>query len=109
MLVNCRTCLPATEVRENENSYRITMELPGSSRDDVKIWQEKNVLTITGKKKAPEGNKVWTERVFGKFERSFSLPEDADRDKIEANYADGVVTVTIPKLEAARPKDIKIN
>lgn len=109
MLANCRTCLPATEVREHEDNYIITIEFPGSSRDDVKVWQEKNILTITGEKKAPEGNRVWTERVFGKFERSFRLPQDGDKDKIEANYADGVITVTIGKLEAAKPKDIRVN
>jgi HSP20 family protein len=109
MLAYCKTCLPATEVRENESGYTVTMELPGSSRNDVKIWQENNVLTVTAEKKAPEGNKVWTERVFGKFERSFSIPQDADKENIEANYTDGVVTVSIPKLEVARPRDIKIN
>jgi len=85
------------------------MELPGSTRDDVKVWQENNILTITGEKKAPEGNRVWNERIYGKFERSFAIPANADREKIEANYADGVVTVMIPKTEAAKPKDIKVN
>ncbi len=109
MLTKCKTCLPAAEVRENENSYSVMIEFPGSSRDDVKVWQEKNILTITGEKKAPEGNRVWNERVYGKFERSFRLPQDADREKIEANYAEGVISITIPKLEVAKPKDIKVN
>ena len=109
MLANCRTCLPATEVRESQENFTITMELPGSSRDDIKVWQENDLLTITGEKKVPEGNRVWTERLFGKFERSFHLPAGVDREKIEANYVEGVVTVTIPKLEQARPKDIQVN
>jgi len=85
------------------------VELPGSNRDDVKVWQDNDVLTVSGEKKAPSGNRVWNERVFGKFERSFSMPDDADKDRIEANYADGVVTVTIAKLEQAKPKNIKLN
>ena len=109
MLANCRTCQPAAEVRENESSYIINIELPGSSRDDVKVWQEKNILTVTGEKKAPEGNRVWNERVYGKLERAFRLPADADKEKIEANYAEGVITINIPKLEAAKPRDIEVN
>ena len=108
MYANCDVCLPAVETRETENGYVITMELPGSTRDDIKIWNEKNILTITGEKKAPEGDRIFSERTFGRFTRSFRLPEDADRDKIEAGYKDGVVTVQIAKLEEKKPKDIKI-
>jgi len=109
MYADCKICLPAAEIRETENAYTVLVELPGSTRDDIKIWQEDNMLTISGEKKAQTGNRVLNERVFGKFQRSFRLPENVDREKIEANYADGVVTVEIPKLEKAKPKDIKIN
>jgi len=105
----CNTCQPAVEVEENKDNYIVTMELPGSTRDDIRVWQEKNILTISGEKKAPEGNKIWNERLFGKFERTFKLPDDANRDNIEANYADGVIRVEIPKMEQAKPKDIEIN
>ncbi len=109
MSAKCNRCLPATEIKEDENSYKIMIELPGSTRDEVKIWQEKNTLTISGEKKAPEGNRIWNERVYGKLERSFRIPGDANREKIEANYAEGVVTVNIPKLEAAKPRNIEVN
>lgn len=109
MYSTCNTCLPAVEVKESKDGYTISMELPGSTRDDIKVWQENNVLTISGEKKAVGGNRVWNERAFGKFERAFRLPLDADRDKIEANYADGIIRVEITKLEQAKPKDIKIN
>lgn len=108
MLSNCNACLPAVEIKQTEKDYVITMELPGSTRDDIKVWNEKNVLTITGEKKAPEGDRILGERSFGRFTRSFRLPEDADCDKIEAGYKDGVVTVQIAKLEDKKPKDIKI-
>jgi len=109
MYANSRICLPAAEIRETDNSYTVQVELPGSTRDDIKIWQENNLLIVSGEKKAQTGNRVLNERVFGKFQRAFQLPENIDREKIEANYADGVVTVEIPKLEKAKPRDIKIN
>jgi len=109
MNANCRVCLPAAEIRETENAFTVQVELPGSTRDDIKVWQESNMLTVSGEKKAQTGNGVLNERVFGKFQRAFRLPENIDREKIEANYADGVVTVEIPKLEKAKPRNIDIN
>ena len=109
MSVRCKTCLPAVEIRENEKSFTLLMELPGSTRDKINIWQEKNILTISGEKEALSGNKVLNERIFGNFQRTFRLPDGVDREKITADYADGVVTVTIPKLEEAKRKEIKVN
>ncbi|MCD6162387.1 MAG: Hsp20/alpha crystallin family protein [candidate division Zixibacteria bacterium] len=108
MMTYCKTCLPPAEIKQTENGYIIIMELPGSFRDDIKIWQENGILTITGEKKAPSGDRIFSERVFGEFTRSFRLPEDVDLDKIEANYSDGVITVEIPKQESVKPRNIKI-
>ncbi len=107
---------PPVEIEESKNGYRISMELPGSLRDDIKVWAEQGILTITGEKKAPfsdseeeKGSRLMAERVFGKFSRSFQLPEDADTSRIEANFDNGILTVEIPKSEKAKPKDISIN
>jgi HSP20 family protein len=108
MFAKCNTWYPPIEVLETKKGYSIMMELPGSHRDDIKVWQEKGVLAITGEKKAPSEENVFGERAFGKFSRSFRLPEDADLEKIEANYSDGVIAVDIPKAEATKSKDIKI-
>lgn len=106
---------PPVEIQESKDGYRILMELPGSLRDDIKVWAEDGILTITGEKKAPisdseeKTSRLVAERVFGKLSRSFQLPKDADTSKIEANFDNGVLTVEIPKSEKAKPKDIEIN
>lgn len=100
------------EIRGSESGYRILMEFPGSARNDIKVWTEKDVLTIVGAKKIPEndqGDRLISERVFGKFSRSFRIPEDADASMIEADYKDGILRVNIPKTEKAKAKNIKIN
>jgi len=108
MFATCKTCTPAVEIRESDKSFIIMMELPGSNRDEIKVWQENSILTISGEKKAPSGSRIINERVFGSFQRAFRLPDNVDREKIEANYSDGVVKVEIAKLEQAKRKDIVI-
>ena len=87
-------------------------ELPGVKQEDLKISLENQVLTLRGEKKqVAEEN---TERVhryersYGAFERTFSLPSTVDAERIEANFADGLLTVTLPKAERARPRQIEI-
>jgi len=108
MFSSCDACLAPVEIKQTENGYVISMELPGSTREEIKVWNEKNVLTITGEKKAPEGDRIMGERTFGRFTRSFRLPEDANRDTIEASYSNGVVAVQIQKLEEKKPKNIEV-
>ena len=108
MYSKCKTCLPPAEIKEEDKQYTVIVELPGSLRDDVKVWQERGLLTITGEKKAPSGNRLFSERVFGEFSRVFRLPDDANANRIEANYSNGVVTVEIPKLEESKSKNIEV-
>ena len=114
MYSKCNTCLLSVEIKEDDNrqtglrQYTVIVELPGSSRDDIKVWQEKGLLTVTGEKKAPSGNRLLSERVYGKLSRTFRLPDDANADKIEANYSNGIVTIEIPKLEEAKSKNIEV-
>jgi HSP20 family protein len=104
--------IPATDVFEDKDAVKIVAELPGVQPDDVKISLENNLLTIRGEKrqKAEETNERVHryERTYGSFERAFSLPTTVDPEKIAADYANGVLTVTIPKAERARPREIPV-
>jgi HSP20 family protein len=103
---------PSVDITEKEDSYTVKVELPGVSKDDVKITMQENVLTIGGEKKqekeAKESNLHRIERSYGKFQRSFSLPSAVRGDKIEAEYKDGILTVMLPKSEASKPKQIDV-
>jgi HSP20 family protein len=96
------------EIKEADSHYQITMEIPGSARDDIKIWSESGLLIITGEKKVPTSSRLWSERIAGRFSRSFQIPDEAAIDKIEAGYKDGVLTIEIPKIEQFKQKTIEI-
>ncbi len=104
---------PAVDIRENENEFRLVAELPGLTKDDVKISYTDNVLTLRGEKKSEtrEENENWhqVERSFGAFERSFHLTTPVDPAKVKARFENGVLTVTLPKAENARPREIEID
>jgi len=105
--------IPATDVSEDKESIRISMELAGVNPEDVRISLENNVLTIRGDKKQEEeenNERVHRiERTYGTFERTFVLPSTVDPDRIEAQHENGLLTVTIPKAERARPREIRVN
>jgi HSP20 family protein len=104
--------LPACDVFEDKNTVKIVAEVPGVRPGDVKISLENNLLTIRGEKKqqAEEKNERVHryERDYGVFERSFALPSTVEPDKISANYEHGILTVTIPKAERAKPREIPV-
>lgn len=103
---------PAVDIAEQENEYVVKVELPGITREDVKITLESNVLTIRGEKKqekdTKEGSYHRVERSYGSFQRSFTLPTSVKSDKIDALYKDGLLTVVLPKVEEAKPKQIEV-
>ncbi len=103
---------PAIDIRENDEGFDLTAELPGIDKKDVKIALNDNVLTISGEKKNAvdqENARCYrSERVFGKFERNFRLPDETDQDNIEANFKNGMLHLNIPKSEKAKPKERKI-
>ncbi len=107
------TWFAPTDVSEDANSLRITMELPGVNPDDVRLSLENNLLTIRGEKKHEgevDNERVHRfERTYGMFERTFALPNTVDPDKVEARYENGVLFVTIPKAERAKPREIRVN
>lgn len=103
---------PAVDIAEQENEYVVNVELPGMNKDDVKITLESNVLTIRGEKKqekeSKQGNYHRAERAYGSFQRSFTLPTTVKSDRIDATYKDGILTITLPKVEEAKPKQIEV-
>ena len=107
------TWFAPTDVSEDENTLRISMELPGVEPNDVRLSLENNVLTIRGEKRQhnEENNERVHrfERTYGMFERTFVLPNTVDPERIEARYENGVLLVAIPKAERAKPREIRVN
>lgn len=103
---------PAVDITEQDNEYIVKVELPGVNKDDVKITLESNILTIRGEKKQEKETKKENyhrvERSYGSFQRSFNLPTSVKSDKIDAAYNDGILTVSLPKAEEAKPKQIEV-
>ena len=104
---------PSCDVFEDKENLRIVVELPGVRPEDVKLSLENQVLTIQGEKKqvAEEKSERWHryERSYGRFERMFTLPSTVDPDRIDAKVEHGVLTVTLPKAERARPREIAVS
>ncbi len=103
---------PPVNIAETKDNYVIAAELPGLTKDDIKVTYDAGVLSIQGERKQEkeEKDKTWhrIERGYGLFERSFRLPMTVEAEKINAEFKDGVLTLTLPKLEAVKPKQIAI-
>ncbi len=104
---------PRVDISEDENNVYIRAELPGVAKEDVKVTlSDDRVLTIRGEKKqerkVESENFLRMERLFGSFCRSFVLPENVATDKIEAKFDNGVLSLTLPKLEPSKPKEVEI-
>ena len=103
---------PRINLYEHGNNFEIRAEVPGLEKDNLNVKIQGNYLEISGERgsDAPEGYKTHkTERGVGSFSRSFTLPADVDSTKVEATLKDGVLYLTLPKHEAAKPKKISIN
>lgn len=111
---SARLWVPAIDLFEKKDAYVVRAELPGVDRANIEITFEKSILTISGQKAAmlegrEEEIRVFAaERVSGSFSRSLRMPEHIDGDRIEAEYKDGLLTVTIPKAEVAQPRKIEL-
>jgi HSP20 family protein len=105
-------CVPAIDVAEDEKHYAITVEIPGVKKEDVQVEIHEGMLTIRGEKKSEREEKDerrrYVERSYGSFSRSFSLPTDADGDRVEASFKDGILTITIPKTAESKPQTVAI-
>lgn len=98
--------IPAVNISETENEFHVELAAPGLKKEDLKIGLDKNVLTVSSEKKTEnvEEGKKFSKREYSynSFSRSFTLPESADHSKIEADYTDGILTLTITKKEEAK-------
>lgn len=108
--------VPSVNIVESNDDYRIEVAAPGLDKDDFNVNVDNNVLTISSEKETKDEDKdenfVRKEFSYSSFNRSFTLPEGTDADKIKANHKDGVLFVTVPKTEEVKkkaPKSIKIS
>ncbi|HEY3197419.1 MAG TPA: Hsp20/alpha crystallin family protein [Nitrospirales bacterium] len=103
---------PLVDIVEDEHEYLIKAELPEVKKEEVKVTVQDGVLSLMGERKfvKEEKDKKYhrVERAYGSFVRTFSLPEDADENKVSADFKDGVLQVHLPKSEKARPKNIEV-
>jgi len=103
---------PLTDIKEDENKYSLHLDLPGVKKEDVKITFNNGQIAISGERnfEKEENNSKYhrVERAFGKYYRAFSLPEKIMEDKIEAEFKDGILNISIPKAEEAKPKQIEV-
>ncbi len=106
------TWMPAVDLLEKDDEFVAKVELPGVHKDDVKVTLHDNILTIRGEKKeereSKDSNYHRLERSYGSFQRSFTLPTSVRQDKVEAEFRDGVLTITMPKAEEAKRKQIEV-
>jgi len=104
--------IPRVDVNETDKEINIDVELPGIDKEDVKVEVRDNTLTISGErkseKKTEDENCSVAERHYGKFERSFTLTDGVDANRITAEYKNGVLTLGVPKTEKAIPKEIAV-
>lgn len=103
---------PLTNVTEDNDNYYVRSELPGIKSDELDIQVTAKGISISGERKIPvEGNNVKyhrREREAGKFSRSINLPDDIDSDKVDAKLENGILTMTIPKAEKSKPRQITV-
>jgi len=109
-----RSWMPAVDIFETKDrEYVVKAELPDMKREDISVTFENGVLTVTGERKAEfdqnEGTYHRSERVHGRFTRSFTLPATVDGNKINASYKDGVLTIRVPQREEAKPRQIAVD
>lgn len=106
---------PALDVFDDQESFVAQVELPGMKKDDIAVSLHDGVLTVSGERKhdsntgGQEGHAFRSERYFGKFQRSVTLPARVDSAKVKAAYQDGVLTITLPKAEEAKPRHIDVS
>ena len=104
---------PALDVHEDKDGFSIRVELPGMKREDIEVSIQNGALVISGERqeeKVNEGTEVHRqERYFGRFSRALTLPTAVNGEKVKASYKDGILTVTLPKAEEAKPKQITVS
>ena len=104
---------PALDVYQDKDTLFVKAELPGMKKEDVKLSLHDGVLTLSGERRHEKAHdekaNLRNERFFGRFERSLNLPFTVDATRVSASYEDGILTVTLPKAEEAKPRQIDIS
>ena len=105
--------IPPVDIKETKTGYSISAEIPGYKESEINLYVENHVLSLEGKKEEKEDEKdgrkyLIRERVVRNFKRSFTLPEDADEEKVSAHFKNGVLEINLPKMEKAQPKRIEV-
>jgi HSP20 family protein len=110
--VSSRGVFPLADVKEDEDKYTVTVEVPGIAKKDLKIKVKENSLIVEGEKKEETREEkesyLRVERSYGNFRRVFNFESDLDAGKVNAAFSDGILTVTLPKTENEKPKEIDI-
>lgn len=103
---------PAIDLYEDKDNFIVKAEIPGVTKEDIEVSLHEGALSISGERKGEEkhqGSGVYrAERFLGRFQRTVNLPKAVDAEKVKATYNDGVLTITLPKTEEAKPKQIEI-
>lgn len=103
---------PRFDIKETEDGYEVLADIPGIKPDDIEVTLQDGVLTIQGEKKHEREDKAekyhLVERSYGRFYRSFRVPEEIDREKLGAEHKDGVLKITLPRAAEAKPKEIEV-
>ena len=104
---------PALDLHQDKDSFFVRAELPGMKKEEIALSLHDGLLTISGERQHEKAHDEKTplrnERFFGHFERTITLPMQVDGTRVQAAYEDGILTVTLPKAEAAKPRQIEIN
>ena len=108
-----KSWLPSIDVFEKDGNLVVKAELPGMKKEEIEISLHEGSLIISGERKvesqAEEGESSRSERFFGRFQRALALPKAVNANQVKANYKDGILTVTLPKTEESKPKQITVN
>jgi HSP20 family protein len=103
---------PAVDLFEDKDQFTVKCELPGIKKEDIDISVEGNNLSICGERKVEQeekpGEVYHTERYYGRFQRNIALPQSVNASKVNAKYKDGILTITLPKTEEGRRKQIQV-
>lgn len=103
---------PSVDISETDDTFEVRAELPGVAKDDLHVSVKENLLTLSGEKRQENADDTQNyrrvERRYGSFQRRFTLPSEVATDAIKAEYSDGVLTLSIPKPEAAKPTEVPI-
>jgi HSP20 family protein len=108
-----RSWSPAANISETEQEYLIKAELPEVKREDIKVTLQNGIITLSGERKQEketrDENEIRVESIYGTFLRSFSLPDNVDPDKVQAEAKDGVLRIRIPKTGPGKPRSVSVN